>query len=218
MADVYRLRSSATVWEAGMGGDEPHHQVSYTPVETHLIILSCWYVDVYINVHVVLQISSSAVAPSLPPVCGEHIRRLQGLITHSTSYNLLCLIMSITLASVWMTSASSLCAGHPLFLHPAEFISCCQLHNPEGCLQRGECEPHRLLLHSVYYDSWEVNGGRWPWLQLQTVQHCPCMRVCERALHWPDTLVALSLHQQKTQWLRLIRLVLLFILTITQKL
>ena len=27
MADIYRRCPASTLWEAGMGGDEPHHQV-----------------------------------------------------------------------------------------------------------------------------------------------------------------------------------------------
>lgn len=121
------------------------------------------------------QIGSPTLAPSLPPVCGKHICRVQGLITHCKSYNLL--FNNVKHIDLTLNDACFLlCAGHPLFLHPAEFISCRQLRNPEGCLQRGECVHHQLLL-SVHCDSWEANGGRWPWLHLLTVLHSllsPC--------------------------------------------
>ncbi|XP_039983429.1 uncharacterized protein LOC120790148 isoform X13 [Xiphias gladius] len=75
MADVRRGRPAPALRKAGVGGAEPHQQVR-----------------------------GAALDPSLPPVCGEHICRFQGLVSHR----------------------------HPLFLHAPELLSRRQPRDPEG--------------------------------------------------------------------------------------
>lgn len=146
VADVYRCCSPSTLWKAGMGGIEPYHQVLLLDLRSLGFMLSLHMESCVWRVNVILQVSSSFLAPSFTPVCREHICWLQSFVTHSTLYNLLHWIMSLTPSvlykiahvicvlthkSICLTVTVSvkccfpLCAGNSFLLHTSEFLSCC---------------------------------------------------------------------------------------------
>lgn len=84
---------------------------------------------------VALQISSSLLAPRIPPVCGQHLCRFQGLVTSGV---LLPRRASIAGGDLRFETFPFACPGNPLLLHAPEFIPRRQFRDPEGGLPRGE--------------------------------------------------------------------------------
>ena len=86
MADVYRGRPASSLWKAGMGGNEPNHQVLLSQIFlddcTIHVQLPCEELGL-VCLNTLFQISRSFMASRLPPFCGKHICWFQGLITNS---------------------------------------------------------------------------------------------------------------------------------------
>lgn len=133
MADVHRSRSASSLWKAGMGGNELHHQVSsWTATPPDCIPTSC-----------TVSVADPALSPgfrprsclweTFTPVLGlcrawwvEEKRRITGVF-HKRKHGSVC----------FPTTGFPLCAGHSLLLHSSEFLTCCYLLHHHRPPQRG---------------------------------------------------------------------------------